>query len=154
MKYLSNINWTGNCWNQFGIEYAVRDVFTYLCFLVLFLMEPTTENLWISKLATREKKDPKHTHQKKIWTHKIHTRRNFAATKYSRKKNFGPTKYTREIIFDPRTNHKKKFRTHEIPPKARWHDDTRSTRPTMARDPLNLAYSNITYINTVLGITN
>ena len=114
----------------------------------------TKNTVSTNESCQNSRKDPKHTPEKTIWTHKIPTRRNFSPTKYSRKKNFGPTKYTREIIFDPRTNHKKKFRTHEIPTKARWHDHTRSTRPTMAHDPLNLAYSNITYINTVLGITN
>ena len=42
----------------------------------------------------------------------------------------------------------KKIETHEIPTrkifgptKAQWHGGTRPTRPTMARDPRNLAHS-------------
>ena len=59
------------------------------------------------------------TNERKFWTHEIPSR-----------KNFGPTKYPRE-----------NFRTHEIPTKEGWHDGTTLTRPTMARDPRNLANS-------------
>ena len=37
--------------------------------------------------------------------------------------------------------HEKKLGTHEIPMKARWHDAAKPTRPTIARDPPNLAHS-------------
>ena len=50
-----NINRTEICSNRFGIEYAVWDVFMYLYFLSLFLMQPTNEKLWITKLATTKK---------------------------------------------------------------------------------------------------
>ena len=38
----------------------------------------------------------------------------------------GPTKYPQQNVPDPQ-----------------WHDGARSTRPTMAQDPPNLAYSKI-----------
>ena len=63
-------------------------------------------------------------------------------------KTSGPTKYPREKISDARNIHDKKFRTQEAPTtknsgpsKAQWHNRTRPTRPTMARDPWDLAHS-------------
>ena len=53
--------------------------------------------------------------------------------------NCRPTKYLREKILDQRNIREKKFWTHEIPTKAR--DRTKTTRPTIARDPRNLAHS-------------
>ena len=57
-------------------------------------------------------------------------------------KKFGITKYPRE----------KKCWTYEIPTiknfgpaKSQWHDGTRLTRTTMARDPRNLAHSKLKY---------
>ena len=65
------------------------------------------------------------------------------------------TKNPGEKDFSPRNIHQKKFQTDEIlttktfkptklPTKkildARWHDDARSTRSTMAQDPWNLAH--------------
>ena len=42
--------------------------------------------------------------------------------------------------------------THELPKKARWYDGTRPTRPTMARDPLNLAHSYMgNYVRNITG---
>ena len=78
MKQLRNTNTTSNCWNRFEIEYAIWDVFMYFCFLSLFLTQPKTENLWITKLATRTKVDltkyPRekyldswNTHEKNMW---------------------------------------------------------------------------------------
>ena len=71
-------------------------------------------------------------------------------TKYSREKKIGPTEYPREKLLDPRNTHeekleptkypRKKFWTHEIPTEARWHDGTKPTRPTIPRDPRNLAH--------------
>ena len=74
--------------------------------------------------------NPQNTHEKKFGTHEIPTRR-----------NWGPTKYPREKIEDPQNTHWKKLMTHKLPMKAQWYDVTRPTRPTMARDPLNLANS-------------
>ena len=79
----------------------------------LFPIRPTTENYEI-------------THEKKFGTYEIPTR-----------KNLGPMKYPREKILDPRNPYEKIFG----PTKARWHDGTRPTRLTMARDPRNLAHS-------------
>ena len=61
----------------------------------------------------------------KIWTHEIPTR-----------KKLGPPKNPRGKISDPQINQKYFCHT-----KARWHDGTRPTRPTTARDPRNLAHS-------------
>ena len=115
MKYLLNINRTDNCWNQFGIECAVWNVFMFFYFLSLFLMQPTTENIWTKKLATRKKNgptkyprenilDPRNTHDKNIWTHEIPMR-----------KIFEPTKYPSEKNWDPRNTQEKKFQAYELP---------------------------------------
>ena len=53
--------------------------------------------------------------REKIWTHEISTRKNFG----------------------PRNTHEKSYG----PTKARWHDATKPTRPTMAGDPRNLPHS-------------
>ena len=57
------------------------------------------------------------------------------------RKYLGLMKYPREKIEDPQNTHGKKLMTHKLPMKARWYDVTRPTRPTMAREPLNLAKS-------------
>ena len=88
----------------------------------LFLMRLTTENY-------------EFTHRREFWTHEIPTR-----------KYFRLSKYPRENIFYPRNTHEKKVLTHEIPTKARWHDGTRPTRPTIARDPRNLPQSTMTLL--------
>lgn len=59
--------------NRFGIEYAVFYIFMYFCFLSIFLMQPSTENLQITKLATRKKFDPRNTHDKVFWIYEIPT---------------------------------------------------------------------------------
>ena len=109
-------------------------------------------------------------HKKKKWNHEILTRKNFGPTKYARekfrthevpiRKNCGPTKYPREKNSDPWISTRKlrtykkltiknsgpskypwwKFWDHEIPTNVRWHDDTKPTRPMIARDPRNLAH--------------
>ena len=72
-------------------------------------------------------------------------------------KDFRPMKILTRKNLDPRNTNEKKFQTHEIPTrknygptKARWHDSMRPTRPTMARDPRNLAHS----INDILNFIN
>ena len=70
--------------------------------------------------------DPRKYPREKTWTHEIPT-----------KKSFKPTKYPREKTLDPRNTHEKYYET----TKARWHDGTKPTRPTMAREPQNLARS-------------
>ena len=82
---------------------------------------PTRINLWPTKYPREKILDPRNTHKKKYWTHEIPTR-----------KNLRPTKYPRENILDPPNAHEKNFRT------KRRHD---ATRPTMVRDPRNLAHS-------------
>ena len=94
MKYLPNINRTDNCWNRFGTECTFGHVFMCLCFLSPLLMQPRTQNIWITKLAiTKKKLGTQNTRENKFWNHKISTRTNFGPTKYLREKNFGPTKY-------------------------------------------------------------
>ena len=66
--------------------------------------------------------------REKIWTHEIPT-----------KKSFRPTKYPREKIWIHEIPKKKNYG----PTKARWHNGTKPTRLTMARDPRNLAHSTI-----------
>ena len=98
MKCFSNINRIANCWNRFGIEYIIWDVFMYFCFLSLFLMQPTTVSFWTPKLATKKKirptkyprqnvLDPWNIHKEKFWAHEI-----------PRKKKFKPTKYLRRSL--------------------------------------------------------
>ena len=90
----------------------------------LFLIRPTNENYEI-------------THERKFWTHEIRT-----------EKIWNPQN-THEKIFKSHKIHTwKKFSSHEIPSKAGWHHGTRPTRPTMARDPRNLAHSFKSYIST------
>ena len=95
--------------------------------------------------------DPGNTHQKKFGpsiptkkfcTHK-YPRGKFWTDKVPTRKNFRPTKNPRGKILDPRNIHEKKFQTHEIPTKARWHDGIKPMRTTttIARDPRNLAHS-------------
>ena len=88
------------------------------------------KEIWPTKYPRENFFNSRNIHEKKIWTHEIPTR-----------KNFGPTKYPHKKILDPRNTHEKKFRALETLTKARWHDDTRSMRPTMARNPWNLAHS-------------
>ena len=61
--------------------------------------------------------------------------------KITHEKKFGTHEIFTGNIWDPRNTHEKKFGAHEIPTKARWHDATKPTRPTIARDPPNLAHS-------------
>ena len=82
MTYLYNISRIHNCWNRFGIEYEVWDMFHAV-------------NNWKSRNYPREKiLEQRNTHEKKSWTHEIPTRI-----------NFGPTKYPRENIQNPRNTH-------------------------------------------------
>ena len=92
----------------------------------LFLI-PHLYILQVPTKHTREKiLDPRKYPQEKTWTHEIPT-----------KKSFRPTKYPWEKPLDPRNTHEKNYG----PTKARWHDGTKPTRPTMAREPQNLARS-------------
>ena len=93
---------------------------------------------------------PRSTHEKKLWTHEIPTRKNLGPTKYPREKIWDP----RDKMWDPRNTHEKKFGTYEIPTKARWHNGTRPTRPTMARKPRNLAHSQKTVQKLKLNISH
>ena len=90
----------------------------YLCFSSLILMQPTTENLWITKLATEY---PRGKHFVPI----KYPPKNYGSTKPSlekyldprntHEKNFRPTKYPREEISDPWNIHEEKLWAHEIP---------------------------------------
>ena len=82
-----------------------------------------------TKYSREKYSDPWNTQEKKFRIHE-HPR-----------KNFGTIEYQREKSPDSRNTHEKTFWTHEIPKKAQWHDGTKPTRPTTARDPQNLAHS-------------
>ena len=95
----------------------------------LFVMHPTTENyeitherkLWTHKILTRKNRLTTDPREKNLDTRKTHVKK-FGTHKITTRKYFGPTKYPRENILDPQR-----------------HD---GTRPTMACDPGNLAHSN------------
>ena len=113
-----------------------------ICYVKVYVLK-NWKQLFLSKLmywrgtyetSARRILDPRNSHEKKIWTHEIPT-----------KNNFRPTKYPGEEIWNPRNTCEKKHWTHEISTrknygttKAWWYD---GTRPTMARDPRNLAHS-------------
>ena len=89
------------------------------------------------EITSRKKFSPRNKHEKKSWIHEI-----------PKKRNSEPRKNPREKSLDPRNTFEIKFRIREIPmrkhfgsPKARRHDDTRPTRPAMARDARKLAHS-------------
>ena len=82
---------------------------------------------------------PRNTRERKILTHEIPTTKHFGPTN-THQKILDPQNPKRKIS-DPRNTHEKNFWTHEIPTKSRWHDGTKPTRPTIARDPRNLAHS-------------
>ena len=73
---------------------------------------------------------------RKNWTHKIPTTKNFGSTKYPQEKYLHPRNTHEKKNLDPRNSHEKNFLKY-----SRRHDDFRFTRPTAARDPLNLAHS-------------
>ena len=111
------------------VQIAPNQAKRRICFLSLFLMHPTNENLSIMKLATWKKSwthkirdfRPTKYWREQFWTHKIPTRKNFGLTKYPWEK-FGPAKYLREKISDPRNTHER-------------HDGIRIARSTMTGDP-------------------
>ena len=118
--------------------------------VLLFSVTPShTANYWKSlnhKIRHEKKMDPRNTQEKTFWTHETPSRKSFS-TKYLWEKLW-TYEITMRKNFNPQNTHEKKFWTHKIPTrkkfeptKSRWHNDTRSTRPTMARDPQNLAYS-------------
>ena len=67
----------------------------------LFIFIP---HLYNHELAHEKILDPRITHEKRSWIHKIPTG-----------EKFRPTKYPREKVSDPRNTHEKKFRIHQIP---------------------------------------
>ena len=67
----------------------------------LFIFIP---HLYNHELAREKILDPRITHEKRSWIHKIPTG-----------EKFRPTKYPREKVSDPRNTHEKKFRIHQIP---------------------------------------
>ena len=101
---------------------------------------PTIKNLGLKKYKRDKISDPRNTREKESWTHKIPTR-----------KNFEPRKYRHDIL-DPQNTHEKKFGILEIPTRKNFGhakyqlrkiSDLRihnCARPTMARDPQNLAH--------------
>ena len=84
-----------NCWNRFGKEYAVSDVF--LCHFF-----SCGQQLKITKLPKRENFEP----TRKNFGHKKHPRENLWTYEIPARKHFRPTKYPRENNLDPRNSHK------------------------------------------------
>ena len=104
---------------------------------------------WTHEILTRKNFGPTKYSRKKFWTHKVHIRKNFGPTKYPREKNSDSWIFTRKLRTYKKVTTKNsgplkypwwKFWDHEIPTNVRWHDDTKPTRPTIARDPRNLAH--------------
>ena len=122
-----------NCWIRFGRNCVVEDKF--LCYFlscdqqlkITKFWKFSGENFRPTKYPRVKIVDPRNTHDRKLWTHEILTR-----------KNLGPTKYPRENILNSRNAHEKNIQAHEIATMAQWHD---RTRPKMAHDPQNLTYS-------------
>ena len=69
MEHLSNISRIHNCLNQFGTEYEVWDIFLLHFF-------SCGQQLKTANLPTRKIfGDPRNTHEKKLWTHEIPTKK-------------------------------------------------------------------------------
>ena len=81
---------------------------------------PTIKNLGLKKYKRDKISDPRNTRQKEFWTHRILTRKSLGSSKYPQEKNLGHAKYQLRKISD--------LRRHNC------------ARPTMARDPQNLAH--------------
>ena len=105
-----NISRIHNCWNRFGIDYAVWDIF-------LIHFSSCGQQLKITKLPTWEKNlNSRNTHEKKFATYEISTRKNwdpcntldkkFGTHEIPTRKNLKPTKYPRRhdgtMALDPR----------------------------------------------------
>ena len=134
MKYLSNKNTIHNYSNQFGIEYAVSDIFLWHFFScsqqLKFTKLPTRENFestrkyfrptkYLKKLAPtnypREKiLDPRNTHEESLFIHKLPTGKKLGPTKDPRIYILDP-RNSYEKKWDPRSTHQNKLVTHEIP---------------------------------------
>ena len=104
-----------NLWDRFEKENVVWDVYLYLFSIIL-------------SYAASNRKFSKHeiSHEKK-----------FVPTKYPHKKISNRWEKTS----GPRNTLEKTFWTHKIPIYTRWHNCTRPTRPTMARDRQYLVHS-------------
>ena len=142
MKYLCNISRTYNCWNRFRIKYAAWDKFIQFYFLISL---SHAANNWKSLnheiSHVKKKLDPRKSHVKKWWILEIPTRKYFDPTKHPQninEKKFWTHKTTTRRNFESK---RKTFRTHETPTRARWHAGTWPTTPTMACEPRELAHS-------------
>ena len=98
-------------------EYSIY--FSFLTYIFTrYLRNIHEKNFGSTQITSKKSFRPTNYPQEKIGTHEIPTKRYFGPTKYPREKNYGPTK-------------------------ARWHNGTRPTRSTMARDPRNLAHQSM-----------
>ena len=96
------------------------------CFNFILFLSGQKYGIYFSFLTYIFSRYLRNIHEKKFWTHEN-----------THKKKLGPTKYPQKKVSDPRNTHEKNYG----PTKARWHDGTKPTRPTMAREPQNLARS-------------
>ena len=86
----------------------------YFCFVSLFLVQLTIENLWITKLATRKKIGPTEYPRKTILDSRNNHQKKFLDPRNTHEKIFEPMKYPggKGNIFGPVKNtHEKKFQT-------------------------------------------
>ena len=121
-----------------SIQKRIRGLRCISAFLFLLVL---LRKIFESRNQPREKKlNPQNTHEKKIWTHKILTRKILGPMIHLREKLLDPRIPTKKIS-DPRNTHEKKYRTLETPTKALWQDGTKHTRYTMARYRRNLPHS-------------
>ena len=83
----------------YSIEKIIRDLkrISVFLFLSLLLMQPGTENLWITKSISRKKIQPTNNHEK-----------NFGSEKYSREKISNSLNTHEKNIPDPQNIHEKK----------------------------------------------
>ena len=107
------------------------------CFNFILFLSGQKYGIYFSFLTYIFSRYLRNIHEKKFWTHENTHKKKLGPTKYPQKKSFRPTKYPWEKPLDPRNTHEKNYG----PTKARWHDGTKPTRPTMAREPQNLARS-------------
>ena len=114
---------------------------------------------WTQEIPTRKMLNPQSTHEKNFRSHE-YPRRNFGRTKYSQKKKFRPKNtheknfWTHELLtiknLGLSNTHEKKSlkplkypgKTNLHPQNARRHSGTKPTKPTIARDPRNIAQTN------------
>ena len=97
MTYL----WTELAVVEIYLEYNARfEMYLSISVFCHSLVQPTTENLWIIRSATKKKLEPQNIHEKKICTQEIPTRKTFGATKYPQEKISDPGRHNGTMAHD------------------------------------------------------